>query len=570
MNTAAKLNLETPDRLPPTRDSFDWRPRAVEDWLQNLPVANLGETSRQVFEALRAVNRLDIPAPQRLAFLLQSREIVAYVADGLRKHYLGRELPLRNRPRTVATLAIMLLQELALGFEIAVEGLRSRRKLAVALHQALFYRGRALLEHWIVYLAPPPQSWSRLHNLYRIAEQLGLADQRVRVEDAAGRTDTPASAYKLTVLVAAAGPSRMPAAEILDAWRLLAHWAHSARLGDAGQEGAEGAAFRIPRSADAPPHPAVPSLNREDDRLLDTTELLRLIDQELSRTARPLAFWRRKPLADIHPELVNQLLLALGAVPSRQHPRMRAKARVQVVVGLTRLHRILNRELGRDETDLEDVSHHFQARAPYRRAVDDTDIWDLIYPTELLRALARENAARRLPDPPVHEELQDWNLVNISRGGYCLLSGSPEAARVQVGDLILLREVAGRDLPWQLGAIRWMRSFREQGLQLGVEILAPSPIPVHLRAEHDDGSFGPVERGLLLPAVEATEQPPSLIAPGPQYETGRHARVRHERKDISLILERELDSTVHYQQFEFRRSDPLEAADGLIPDSSRG
>lgn len=569
MDTAAKVTLDIPDRLPPTRDSFDWRPRAVEDWLQNLPVANLGETSRQVFEALRAVNRLDIPAPQRLAFLLQTREIVAYIADGLRKHYLGRELPLRTKPRTVATLATVLLQEMALGFEIAVQGLGGRRKRATALQQALFHRGRVLLEHWLIYQAPPPGSWSRLHDLYRIAEQAGLSEQHARLAGRArnGHVDTPASAYKLTVLVAAAGPARMPAGEVLDTWRLLSHWAHGARLGEAEREDAGGAAFRIPRTADAPPHAAVPSLDRPDDRLLDTTELLRVMDRELTRTVRSLAFWRRKPLADVHPELANRVLLALGAVPSRQHPRMRAKARVQVVVGLTRLHRILNRELGRDETDLEDVSRHFEARDPHRRSPDDTDIWDLIYPSELLRALARENAANRLAEPPRHEELQDWNLVNISRGGYCLLSGSPEVARVQVGELILLREVAGRDLPWQLGAIRWMRSLHDHGLQLGVEILAPSPIPVHLRAEHGSGNFGPVERGLLLPAVEATEQPPTLIAPGPHYEAGRRARVRHDRKDIALILERELDSTVHYAQFDFRRGNPLDAADDLVPDS---
>jgi hypothetical protein len=557
LDTAVKVMLETPARQPPTRDSFNWRPRPLEDWLQNLPVANLGETSRQVYEALRSVNRMEIPPAERLTFMLQLRDIVAYVSEGLRKHYLGRELPLRNKPRTVATLAILLLQEMALGFEIAAQDLNGRRRLATALHQALLFRGRVLLEHWIVYLSPPQGSWRRLHELYRLAEQQGIADERARFAGA-GRHESPAAAYKLAILVAAAGPSRMPPGDILDSWRLLRHWAHSARLGEASAGDDDIAAFRIPRSADAPPHATVTDLNRDDDRLLDTSELLRLIEREFATTVRPRAFWRRQPLADVSPELVNRVLLALGAVPSRQHPRMRARARVQVAVGLTRLHRILNRELGRDERELDDAGRHFQAREPSRPGVGDTDVWDLVYPAELLRTLARDSAASRLPEPPRHEELQDWNLVNISRGGYCLLSGSPEVSRVQVGELILLREVAGRDLPWQLGAIRWLRAIRDQGLQLGVEILAPSPIPVHMRAQHDDGHFGPVERGLMLPAVDATEQPPSLIAPGPHYVSDRRVQVRHGNKNIDLTLGRVFDNTTHYLQFEFRQSGPPE------------
>lgn len=563
--------LPVPDREPASTGSFDYRPKSVEDWLHNLPVADLGMTSRHVYESLRSSNRRELQANLRLGYLEQLREIVGYITNGLRKQYVGRELPLRSKASCVVTLAIRLLQEMALGYEILIEaarhhsrlGLGHRRRLARALDRAIRYRSRVLLESWTVYQAPPQETWRRLHTLFTIAKQVGLDEQPVRDFELANarRRSTPGQAYRQVVLLAAAGPQRMHHSEIQDAYRLLEHWAAAARLVDAREPAAREALFRVPRALDEPPQPLTIGSAQPQDRLLVTDALLRLIEREFAST-RKGAFWRRRPMADIHPELLRRLSLALGAVADRRRQsRMRLKARLQAVLGLTAIHSALSRELGREAEAFEPVHDRFQYHDAQLAQQDESDVWDLIYPAELMAVTLdqQRQTARDAGSESHHDEFLDWSLVNVSAGGYCLVSGPQQNMRARVGELIAMREMTHHGLPWQLGAIRWIRATPEQTLQIGVQLLAPNPAPVRLRAEHADYRFGPLEPGLLLPAVTATGQAATLVAPGRHFAAQRRSRIRYGLRETEVELSRELDATAHYVQFELRGDDALEA-----------
>lgn len=570
MKQSTPTHLAVPKREPAGPGSFDYRPKSMADWLQNLPVTNLGLTSRTIYESLQASNRQELHPGVRLRYLEQLREIVRYIGNGLRKQYLGRELPLHPKPKRIVALAIRLLQEMALGYEILVETAHEhyamgfgRRRLACALDRAIRYRSRALLESWIVYQPPPVGTWRRLHDLYAIAEEAGLGERRVIDSqlDCAREHSTPGQAYRQVLLLAAAGPQRMYHSEILDAYRLLGHWASAARLVVAGDPTAGEALFRVPRTLDEPPQPLAIGAQRPQDRLLITDPLLRLIEREFATTAKR-AFWRRKPLAEVHPELAQRLLLALGAVAGRRRQsRLRINARVQAILGLTAIHRVLCRELGQDAETVDPVHERFQSSEARPADHEESDVWHLIYPAELMKVAVEEQRHRLHQEEPL-----DWSLINASAGGYCLVSGPQQNLRARVGELIAIREMTDRGLPWQLGAIRWIRAAPEQTLQIGMQILALSPSPIQLRAEHSDYRFGPLERGLLLPAVTAIDQPATLIAPGRHYTTQRLSRVCCGLHETVIELSRELDATAHYVQFEFRRSDALEAEMAMLGD----
>lgn len=575
MKQATPVHLAVPEREPAGPGSFDYRPNSVEDWLQNLPITNLGLTSRTIYESLQASNRQELHPSTRLRYLEQLRDIVRYIGNGLRKQYLGRELPLHPKPKHIVALAIRLLQEMAMGYEILVEtadkhsgiGFGHRRR-ACALDRAIRYRSCVLLESWIVYQPPPAGTWRRLHDLYAIAEEAELGERRVVDPqlDRPRRRSTPGQAYRQVLLLAAAGPQRMYHSEILDAYRLFGHWASAARLVAAEDPAAGEAVFRVPRTLDEPPQPLAIGAQGPQDRLLITDPLLRLIEREFATTAEA-AFWRRKPLAEVHPDLCQRLLLALGAVAGRRRQsRLRINARVQAVLGLTAIHRVLCRERGQDTEAVDPVHERFQSSEAHSSDYEEPDIWHLIYPAELMKVTADEQCHR------FHqEELLDWNLINASAGGYCLISGPQQNLRARVGELIAIREMTDRGRLWQLGAIRWIRAAPEQALQIGMQFLAPNPNPIQLRAEHADYRFGPVERGLLLPAVTATDQPATLIAPGRHYMAQRLSRICYGLRETVVELSRELDATAHYVQFEFRRSDALEAEmaalDDIVPAS---
>lgn len=556
--------LELPARSTPQREEFDWHPRAIGSWIDGLPVANLAETGPQVFRALNRLNRWALPVGERLAALERLLPLVDYLVHALRRHCLGRPLPLRGNAAGAATLARRLLAEAALGHEIAAtevpSGLRRRRRLALALEHALRLRGRELLEHWLAYDAPGEGLWARVHRLFALAEAEGVAGARVRASDGSGAS--PGEAYKQLLLCAAIGPHRLDQHEIVEVWELLGRLADSARLGEAGaDEGNDDAVYRVPRSADGPPHAAIPELDRADDRTLQTTPLLQRLRRALSGGQG-----RSGELTRLDPELSGRIALALAAVPTRRHRRLRAEARAEVQAGFRQVHATLCERLGRRADAAERERSRFEASTPRAEQSARPDLWSVLYPSELLASLREaDRVADDVPAAPhpAHAEDDIWQLVNISASGYCLLSGDQAPRRLAVGELLLMRELAGRGLPAQLGAVRWLRAAPRHGLEVGIEILGSDPVPLELRAERDDGRFGPAERALLLPRVEGRDQPPTLLAPGPHFVAGRRARLCHGNRETELDLLRERDGSAHYVQLDFRRHSDAGDSDGI-------
>ncbi|MDH5778845.1 MAG: molecular chaperone, partial [Gammaproteobacteria bacterium] len=69
-----QLALDLPAREKPDKSAFDIRPRKLEAWIGNLPRANLGETARQVYKAIKETNHLSFNHTDRAHFLELMRE----------------------------------------------------------------------------------------------------------------------------------------------------------------------------------------------------------------------------------------------------------------------------------------------------------------------------------------------------------------------------------------------------------------------------------------------------------------------------------------------------------------
>ena len=84
-----RINLALPARTAPPPGHYLSDLRQVHVWKDQLPLANIGETSHQVFSALKTLNRIELPADQRLRTAELFREPLEYVARNLEKRYLG-------------------------------------------------------------------------------------------------------------------------------------------------------------------------------------------------------------------------------------------------------------------------------------------------------------------------------------------------------------------------------------------------------------------------------------------------------------------------------------------------
>ena len=66
MEADATLNLSIPVQKPVPEGHFLGNPIQVNAWLSELPMASIGELSRQVFKTLVEFNQLEVPASSRM------------------------------------------------------------------------------------------------------------------------------------------------------------------------------------------------------------------------------------------------------------------------------------------------------------------------------------------------------------------------------------------------------------------------------------------------------------------------------------------------------------------------
>ena len=117
MATKNRIGLRIPDQSPPKGQPFYLNEKGVSEWSESLPVANIGETSRQLFQALREFNRTLMPYKKRLMSAEKFREPVSYVGSSLSRHFVDVSFPLTEKAHKIAILNRELNSGLATAFK---------------------------------------------------------------------------------------------------------------------------------------------------------------------------------------------------------------------------------------------------------------------------------------------------------------------------------------------------------------------------------------------------------------------------------------------------------------------
>jgi hypothetical protein len=236
------------------------QPRKLKEWVDALPMMNVGETSRLVFQTLQELTRLQIEAAERLELLELLRPTVHALCNALSKHYLNQSVMLPERATKVATLAQAMQSHLATGYKLVVLSqldklTRKRdpealRLAATAAHRAITELTGNLLRSTQLYLSTPPNLWLELHTLYLLSAEQQLTQP---VADNLGRyadKSTVEQAYIRALLLATCKPNKLRQSEIAQICQLSEVWAPLIRLREFS---GSGELFVFDLSKDAPP-----------------------------------------------------------------------------------------------------------------------------------------------------------------------------------------------------------------------------------------------------------------------------------------------------------------------------
>jgi hypothetical protein len=564
-------------------------PREIKRWVAGLPKANLGETSRLLYQALVELNQLACTADTRLQLLELLRPEVYYVCKHLERHFLNQAVVLDERPRKVANLCQALQNHLAIGYKLIVVqevGSTAReplQRLVTALQRASHSLCGSLIRASQLYCPVPEGLWLELHQLYQIGCNQQLQRISVRDEQAQHATTPSLSleqTYLVALLIGCARCNQMRQSGIARLAEALEPWCALVKLQPASLASS---LFAIAPLVDGPPR--YKSLFPAGDQ----SKLLGIDSQPLADAIREyllLPAEHRKQSQLLVPDgfsldVLQHLSAAWGDISERTFQRNSGQGNLNLSIGMSSVHYYIAGQIPFSEV-LKKTAQTVKFSA---HAVDSgPDIWGGAFDAQRIThwepGMPMEEIVYKAQDPskpvsePAAEETVELyptyslSIVNHSPGGYCLSWPKEVPGQLQAGEILGLQDSPNQ--AWSVAVVRWIRQVRGGGTQMGIELVAPFAQPCGLQLMRKTEQNSQFLRALLLPAIAAISRPATLITPRLPFQEGNKVLINLNGVEQRAVLSRKQTSTGSFTQFEYRRVELSSAPQGMPVTASGG
>ncbi len=509
-SASSGMGLVIPVQSPPPADCMLLEPRDTSQWITALPLANIGETARQVYTTLLDFNHYEIPDLVRAKVVELFRPTVEYVCHNLRRHYIDIGFPLSKKAWKTVVLARELNNELATSYKIIVERMLTeqaerfdRKLLVISLHHVLHYLGRVYLQATLAYTSPPALLWKQVNAIFAFAKQNQIHRVPVKMkQEDAEQVSTIEEIFKALLLFAAAVPARLRQSHLESAFEKTREWAvHAHFLGMDDDIPSTGAININLGSDEGPVHNALrmPIAGRSV-AILDLRPLIRKLHDEYEQAPLDGAGTLQPPGRHfISRALLRQLIRNWHTPAERQFVRTRLHFSLHVLAGLRSIHAALSSPAAEappppGDAPLTGVSASPNINVPgigEQQRVDPLSVIDdsqlSLAPSELdhqggdsvlteSRFTETRPASTQWDDSQMLDQLDPGGLevttLNESAGGYCVQwSADAHPPKVKVGELLGVGGVGkGRD--YSIGVVRWLHSLNQGQLELGLQILS--------------------------------------------------------------------------------------------------
>ena len=548
---------------------FDCDESAVAAWVTALPMANLGQTTRQLYEALTELNRVRMLPHKRMAILEQLRSPIYFVSRALTKHYLNQPIILPSQARKVSTLAHTLHLQLATGYTIVATHTSALGKksgvskpgqlIAQALQRALTDYTLNIIRHYQLYEPIDEKCWYNLHQFYALARQHNIT--QAQVADKEYGDLSVEEAYIRVMLLGCARPNQLRQEDFMQVFSPLNQWAALCSIHGANENGL----FVIDPSSDSPPiyRSLCESVVNERCLSLNTQRLNQHILQLKEQGAKGgLRVKDGEHMISL--DLVNHLVLAWAEMSKRTFMRIESNEELNICIGLSTTHHFVSGEINfealvqergaRTYTMMQDNPFLKQDTPQHRQK----DVWDSPYENNLgqtnvaLESIdfhMQKNETENKESSKYHDH--PVKMINSSAHGYCIEWPSNKPAAIKTGEIIGVKEAHSHN--WSIAVIRWVKRARDGQTQIGLELLSPSASPYGARVIHKTGSQGDYVRVLVLPEIPMIKMPITLLTPRVPFQVGQKAVINQRGKEVEVQLTKKLNKTGAYNQFEFRK-----------------
>ena len=534
------------------------RPKALLQWVDELPTADTNAAVHMVIEKLQVMNSSRYPVQERMALLMVLYPVVQTLVDAIAQKYHNADIPLARKERFLSDICRKLLFDMAAGYKIIVSELVIKKKHKTAenilLHEATYFSviflSWNLVESYTVYDPVDDGVWHDLHQLYRYAEVNTFHE--TLLDDPYPSMSLPVQAtidlaYKRIILLAIAEPYHLMQGEAWEIFRLVSYWTSDCELFPNVQLAGEGE-YAVDMSADLAPRFITHDLYTQKitGRVINIdkirVKLEALIQNILRGNFEDNLLEGVGALERKQRDALLRLMDTWKGNTERSEPRKPSADDVRITTGLNSCHHFISMR-AKFTPEMDELKIHSNKRAPALTEEEGKSF----FATRYQEALKKD---KRHIHGNYNQE--DWQQSNLSQMGIALrcYDGHHDLS-VKVGEIVSYRydgKLKGR---WQTGVVRWIKSDNRKVLDIGIMDIAKSAVPVAVKAMNGIGTGTDYFRALLIPFQVSLKQTRSVILPANIYDINTVLVVNLGKRMFHIRLTRLLLFTTAINQYEF-------------------
>lgn len=558
--TPIKLHIPSP-----TKKELSFCKANVEgitSWANSIPMANTGEAARQLYQAIRELNQLDVDPVMRFNLLEVIRSDIYSIGILLAKHFLQTSVSLNDRQLKIANLSQSLQTHLATGYKLVVmqgaDRLSSKDKtskiITTAIHRAVTDTTNTVLRAFQLYCEPPDHSWSEINQLYLLAEMHKV--EKFNITDTQNHylsTSSITSAFVRAHLLGTAKPNNLRQQDLSFLYEATELWAERVTVSESDDESS---LFIVNLNLDrvAQYRQDIQDEQKTLFRSLNTENLVLELRNYIANPEGPSNITVPNKLSD---NLLAHSIQSWGIQWQRSFRRLSSVGEISLCIGMSATHFYVagKRSFEKVQSDMQSKMSNENLQADTGHAPSG-DIWAdngnnvstaAAQPIDFTGTFSKfEDSEDEHTKFPIH----DVTLINTSPSGYCLQWQGDLPASIQAGEILGVRESGVRH--WAIGVIRWIRHLGDKSIQLGVELIAPKAEPASAQLLQKTGANGAYTRALVLPAIKAISQPATLILPRMPFRSGNKINLLHSEMTGRQLLAQRVISTNSFSQFQFK------------------
>lgn len=478
-------------------------------WVGELPLTDMGETTRRLFIGITSLNNTSISPQERVDITEVLLPYVKMALDNLDRHFMSRSFPLLERSQKIFELKKSLLMETAGSYQLsALEMLTknsiSKKRILLSIGRAIKYLCQVLINSYEIYAKTEKSVWHDIHHLYLLACENGIQKKVVpNKDDVNGEEISIEHQYKLINLIALASPNTLRQGEvsrvsdffkqcindvslITDSAKVKSKYAHIALL-----------------NSDEPASlmPISDLVSSPTSRIFDLSRVINTIDQFVGLSEdTDLGTHEMWPM--LTHSLAKRLAYVLTTIRNRRFKRFNREEKATLAI---RMVDVIEMVRDNDVDSFQDQIND---------DIEDDNIYEALAEGDAVSSPWSDIDIDSLGDDR-DVKLHTWNIENSSSGGYGLCQVKVEPSTARVGELVAVKDPKDTNDSWQISVIRWMDSFRDAGLRVGLEILSLHAMTVQVDEikNRKISQKLPLE-GVLLPTIDGARDEANLIFPG--------------------------------------------------------